>query len=82
MTTTKPKFAASIRSAMREILSDPTSDVFDRVSGDPDLAFIIMTRLAEEAAHALGHDEWLDDETHIVWDLAFTEASAFARRTA
>ncbi len=28
------------------------------------------TMLAENAAHAFDHDEWLDDETHIVWDLA------------
>lgn len=26
--------------------------------------------LAEDAAHELGHDEWLDDEHHEVWEVA------------
>jgi len=29
-----------------------------------------FTSLAEAAAHQFNHDEWLDDETHWVWDLA------------
>lgn len=28
------------------------------------------TQLAENAAHAFDHDEWLDDGTHWVWDIA------------
>ena len=28
------------------------------------------TSLAEAAAHAVDHDEWLDDEQHWVWELA------------
>jgi len=28
------------------------------------------TRLAENAAWHFDHDEWLDDETHWVWDVA------------
>lgn len=28
------------------------------------------TMLAEQVAFNLGHDEWLDDETHDVWYLA------------
>jgi len=28
------------------------------------------TLLCENAAHELGHDEWLDDETHVLWDCA------------
>ena len=27
------------------------------------------TAMAECVAHDMGHDEWLDDETHIVWDV-------------
>lgn len=30
------------------------------------------TQLAEATAIALGHDEWLDDETHWIWDLALS----------
>lgn len=28
------------------------------------------TTLAEACAHALGHDEWLDQEFHEVWEIA------------
>lgn len=28
------------------------------------------TELAEAAAHDFDHDDWLDDETHPVWDWA------------
>lgn len=28
------------------------------------------TQLAENAAHAFDHDEWLDDPDHFVWELA------------
>ena len=28
------------------------------------------TGLAEDAAHEMGHDEWLDDSNHIVWEVA------------
>ena len=30
------------------------------------------TQLAENAAHAFDQDNWLDDETHWVWDLAIS----------
>lgn len=40
----------------------------------PDNNFVNLTELAEAAAHELGHDEWLDDETHEVWDIAITVA--------
>lgn len=29
------------------------------------------TQLAESTAWDFNHDEWLDDETHEVWDIAF-----------
>ena len=32
------------------------------------------TTLAEIAAQELGHDEWLDDETHWIWDVAMDVA--------
>ncbi len=28
------------------------------------------TQLAENAAHEFGHDEWLDDPDHQVWEIA------------
>lgn len=35
------------------------------------------TTLAEACADALGHDEWLDEEGHVVWEIAleFAEES-------
>lgn len=75
----------AILRVMREILANDAfdgGDAFDPVAGDPDLAFVNLTRLAEEAAFELGHDEWLDDETHDVWVLAITAAEAFAKEAA
>lgn len=37
---------------------------------DPDLSF---TELAERTAIEMGHDEWLDDETNWIWELALKE---------
>jgi hypothetical protein len=31
---------------------------------------INCTRLAEETAQVMEHDEWLDDPDHIIWDVA------------
>jgi len=31
---------------------------------------LTATHLAEDAAYEFDYPEWLDDETHIVWDLA------------
>jgi hypothetical protein len=36
------------------------------------------TELAELAAHDLAHDEWLNDETHRVWDLAIEVSDNWA----
>lgn len=30
---------------------------------------ISLTAMAEEIALELDHDEWLDDETHWIWDI-------------
>jgi hypothetical protein len=35
-----------------------------------------MTYMAEDAADHFDHDEWLDDETHIVWEAAFNVVSS------
>lgn len=48
----------------------------------PDLWFdgeINYTRLVENAAWHFDHDEWLDDETHWVWDLAVEIADSMPR---
>ena len=34
------------------------------------MGFINLTQLAENAAHEFNHDEWLDDESHWVWEVA------------
>jgi hypothetical protein len=67
MTVTKPK----VRGWMVHNAKDY------RVAGSP--WEINMTALAEAAAHQFDHDEWLDDETHWVWDAAF-EASQRAEK--
>lgn len=33
-----------------------------------------LTALAELTANALGHDDWLDDEGHWIWELALQVA--------
>jgi len=38
---------------------------------------INCTLLAEGAADHFNHWEWLDDETHFVWDAAFEVADGF-----
>lgn len=56
-----------VRNFMRNELYDLDSEVWES-SGE-----VNYTRLAEEAAHYFDHDEWLDDETHWIWDLALQE---------
>ena len=51
---------ATLRAAARRAM-------FNHLTCDPDAT---ATTLAESAANTLGHDEWLDDETHWIWDLA------------
>ncbi len=33
------------------------------------------TQIAENIAHEMDHDEWLDDHTHWIWDVAMDAAS-------
>lgn len=58
---------ASIKRHMRTIARDHV---------DPDTDEMNCTALAESTAHHFGRDEWLDDDTHIVWDLAIEIAEA------
>jgi hypothetical protein len=38
---------------------------YDKATGEYD-----ATKIAESVAFDLGHDEWLDVETHPLWDIA------------
>lgn len=44
---------------------------YDKITGETG-----PTQIAEAVAHDLGHAEWLDDETHPVWDIAAEVAEA------
>ena len=35
---------------------------------------IDLTSLAEDVAFELGHDEWLDDSTHVLWEVVIEAA--------
>ncbi len=39
------------------------------------------TTLAEQTATAMGNPEWLDDETHWVWDMAVSELEKADRQS-
>lgn len=45
---------------MQKALQEDNTDHWD----------VNTTQLAEDCAHAFEHDDWLDDDTHIVWDAA------------
>ncbi len=62
-----------IRRTMRPLVSD---------CADLSTNEINTTQLAENTAHALNHDEWLDDSDHILWDIAIDIAEAHERRVA
>jgi len=38
------------------------------------------TQLAENVAHEMDHDEWLDDETHWIWDVAMDAATQWNKK--
>ena len=40
-----------------------------------------LTALAELTANALGHDDWLDDEGHWIWELALQVAEWASKLT-
>jgi hypothetical protein len=65
--------STTIRRTMRSLVSDCV---------DSDTNEVNRTQLAENTAHALNHDEWLDDSDHILWDFAIDIAEAHERRAA
>lgn len=60
-----------MRSELRDDLGDNDGYYVDQATGEANL-----TRLAEAAAEAHDHDEWLDDPDHWVWDMAIEAAEA------
>ena len=47
------------------------------MSYDADTEECNATELAENVAHALNHDEWLDESTHPLWDIAADVAMSY-----
>jgi hypothetical protein len=70
-TNTRPLESSQIRRTMRSLVADCV---------DSDTGEVNRTQLAENTAHELGHDEWLDDSDHILWDFAVDIAEAHERR--
>lgn len=64
--------SSMIRRTMRSLVADCV---------DSDTNEVNCTQLAENTAHELNHDEWLDDSDHILWDFAVDVAEAYERRS-
>jgi hypothetical protein len=62
----EPSRAAVKRWMLLYMQSKAGDHLFDGKTGE-----LNTTLLAENAAHAFDHDEWLDDETHYIWEVAF-----------
>jgi len=56
-----------VRGFIRGALLDGDSEVWEQGEAN-------LTKLAELGAHSVEKDEWLDDETHWVWEVAIEEA--------
>jgi len=72
----RPESAIAKRWMRDSLANDIHHEFVDGITGE-----VNLTKLAEECAIALGHTEWLDDETHPVWDWAIevTDAGGYAR---
>lgn len=66
----RANFAVIVRKA-RELAGEHV----DHETGE-----VNTTALAEAVAYELEFDDWLDDETHPVWDIAVDEAFEYERR--
>lgn len=64
-----------MRNEIRKALRSACTENFDSRTGE-----INFTGLAESAAINLDHPEWLDDDTHEIWDLAIVIGEAFQKR--
>jgi len=56
-----------VRGFIRGVLLDGDSEVWEHKE-------VNLTKLAEAGAHFADRDEWLDDETHWIWEVALEEA--------
>ena len=73
MTTATNKIRAFMRAALQEDIAVYDGDIYvgtGRPSYLDDCGICNLTTLAEDCAHELGHDEWLDDPDHEVWEIA------------
>jgi hypothetical protein len=63
----------TVRTRIHRYMVDNVAYHVDRQTGE-----VNETTLAEDAAHALGHDEWLDDAEHFIWEMAARVADRFS----
>lgn len=61
---------SKIKKTMKALLE--SGRCIDNTTGEVD-----YTALAETTAEELGHDEWLDDSDHEIWDLALEVGDNF-----
>ena len=64
------KMTNEIKKMGRHIISSHNWDVRDSIG------LVNATKLAENIAWELKHDEWLDQEDHELWDIALELADA------
>ncbi len=62
--------ARGLRARVRQLCSE----FVDRYTG-----LVNTTELAEGVAFEFEHDEWLDDETHPLWDMVVEIAQSYER---
>lgn len=60
----KPKIP-TIRAEVAAWMRNNRASYMERGTGEPE-----FTQIAEGAANVFGHDEWLDDELHWIWEEA------------
>lgn len=74
-----------IDNKINELKSVQLKKIHDYMAGkvedfvDPFTDEVNTTALAEQTAIELGHPEWLEDEQHVVWDLAVDVGQARAK---
>ena len=69
-TQTQRPLGTTLRTTGARVISDT-----DTFNVREDNGEVNATKLAENIAWELNHDEWLDDETHEVWDVAMALAN-------
>jgi hypothetical protein len=68
--------APANKNKVKRYMQKEVKNLVDRRTGE-----VNTTQLAENAAHEFDHDEWLDEETHWVWDLAVDVAEWYAKQS-